>query len=588
MTQDRALDILKTGANVFLTGEPGSGKTHTINTYIQYLQERGVEPSVTASTGIAATHVSGMTIHSWSGVGVRSTLSPYELEQLMEKERLVKRLGQAHVLIIDEISMLSRETLDTVETVCRTLRRRTEPWGGLQVIFVGDFFQLPPIERQAASSRSHTDDLFSIDLDSGHGSTHGEQRTDTHFAYNARAWKAAQPLVCYLSEQHRQEGDELLSILGALRGGSVEEMHRDALTARMVPPPDTIVTQLYPKNENVDRINATELARIKGVSRAHNMTTTGFQPIVEGLKKSCLSPEVLELKVGARVMFTRNAPDTSYVNGTLGEVVNFARTTGFPVVRTYGGSTLEVVPVDWTIEDQGRVVASLTQIPLRLAWAITVHKSQGMSLDAAIIDLRNAFEYGQGYVALSRVRSLEGLYLHGFNQRALLVHPDVLEHDNSFHTLSLHAEEAFEGMDPDERLKLQKAYLIHIGAREVPRSRDEVSTRRGQRNREVKRSTFEETKDLVTQGMSLADVARERKVTIGTVVTHLERLVKERALHPERELLHLKPTEDNFTKMSAALRKHKTEEGIFPLSPARTTLQDRYSFEDLRLARLFL
>src|SRR5687768_7814969 len=137
MTQDRALSILKTGANVFLTGEPGSGKTHTVNRYIEHLRSHGIEPSITASTGIAATHVGGMTIHSWSGVGIRRALTPYELDALSSKESLVKRLEAAKVLIIDEISMLDATVLDLVERTTRLLRQRPEPFGGLQVIFVG-------------------------------------------------------------------------------------------------------------------------------------------------------------------------------------------------------------------------------------------------------------------------------------------------------------------------------------------------------------------------------------------------------------------------------------------------------------------
>ena len=149
MTQDEALAILKTGLNVFLTGEPGSGKTHTINRYIAWLRERGIDPSVTASTGIAATHVGGMTIHSWSGIGIKREVSDYDIEIIQSHEKTARRIIDAKVLIIDEISMLDAATLDSVDRVLRTLRHKPmmpeEPFGGLQVIFVGDFFQLPPI-----------------------------------------------------------------------------------------------------------------------------------------------------------------------------------------------------------------------------------------------------------------------------------------------------------------------------------------------------------------------------------------------------------------------------------------------------------
>ena len=181
MTQDEALAILKTGLNVFLTGEPGSGKTHTINQYVAWLRERGVEPAVTASTGIAATHINGMTIHSWSGIGIKRDMTDYDIELIHSREKTARRIVEAKVLIIDEISMLDAATLGSVDRVLRTLRRRTlqaeQPFGGLQVIFVGDFFQLPPVSKNEQAK----------------------------FAFESSAWKEANPVICYLSEQHRQE-----------------------------------------------------------------------------------------------------------------------------------------------------------------------------------------------------------------------------------------------------------------------------------------------------------------------------------------------------------------------------------------------
>ncbi|HCM43578.1 TPA: AAA family ATPase, partial [Candidatus Kaiserbacteria bacterium] len=143
MKQAEALAILKTGANVFLTGEPGSGKTHTINQYVAYLRSCGIEPAITASTGIAATHIGGYTIHSWSGIGVRRDLTNYDLDRIGQNRNVVRRVGNARILIIDEVSMLSAQTLAMVDAVCRELRRSGQPFGGLQTVLVGDFFQLP-------------------------------------------------------------------------------------------------------------------------------------------------------------------------------------------------------------------------------------------------------------------------------------------------------------------------------------------------------------------------------------------------------------------------------------------------------------
>ncbi len=155
MTQDQALNILKTGANVFLTGEPGAGKTHTINNFVNYLRACDVEPAITASTGIAATHIGGMTIHSWSGIGIKTKLDKYELDKIASSEYIAKRIGRTRVLIIDEISMLSTNMLDMVDMVCREIKQNSEPFGGIQIVLVGDFFQLPPITKRPADANSY-------------------------------------------------------------------------------------------------------------------------------------------------------------------------------------------------------------------------------------------------------------------------------------------------------------------------------------------------------------------------------------------------------------------------------------------------
>lgn len=443
MTQDEALAILKTGLNVFLTGEPGSGKTHTINRYIQWLRERGVEPSVTASTGIAATHVNGMTIHSWSGIGIRRDITDYDIEMIMSREKTAKRIIEAKVLIIEEVSMLDGRTLESVDRVLRALRRgvltEEQPFGGLQVIFVGDFFQLPPVSR-------------------------GER---AQFAFESRAWKEANPIHCYLAEQHRQEDDAFLELLSALRLGTFDRRHREVLQSRVgLVPRKVVATRLYTHNENVDRINTASLAEIEGKSRVFQMTTRGSKHLVDSLKQQCLSPEVLELKEGAAVMCTRNNFEAGYVNGTLGLVTGFT-VMGTPIIQTTDGRSLEIEPAEWAIQDGNKVLARIVQVPLRLAWAITVHKSQGMSLDAAVIDLSQAFEFGQGYVAISRVRSLEGLYLEGFNERALQLHPNVVAADEYFRKYSAAAQKKFMTLGDEEKAKLESNFLRAIGAKEA-------------------------------------------------------------------------------------------------------------------------
>ena len=441
MTQADALSILKLGVNVFLTGEPGAGKTHTINEYIKWLRERGVEPAVTASTGIAATHVNGMTIHSWSGIGIKKNVSDWDIEMIQSREKTALRIVQAKILIIDEISMLDSATLSSVDRVLRTLRRRPmmpeQPFGGLQVIFVGDFFQLPPVSRNDR----------------------------VQFAFESDAWKEANPVVCYLSEQHRQEDAVFLDLLKAIRHNTVEDYHFETLQSRMKIDRKVKATRLHTHNAEADRHNDESLAKVDGKSHVFHMTTRGARTLVDALRQNCLSPETLTLKEGASVMFTRNNFEEGYVNGTLGEVVGFA-TNGYPIVKTKSGHRIEAVQGEWSITDGPKILAQIKQIPLRLAWAITVHKSQGMSLDAAVIDLSQAFEFGQGYVALSRVRSLEGLFLEGFNNRALMLHPDIVRQDAIFRAKSDAAQKRIVTIPKDERGVLETNFLKAIGAHE--------------------------------------------------------------------------------------------------------------------------
>lgn len=443
MTQAQALAILKSGVNVFLTGEPGSGKTYTVNRYIAYLRTHGIEPAVTASTGIAATHLHGMTIHSWSGIGVKSVLSDSDLAHIADNDRVVKRIRRTSVLVIDEISMLSAATLDAVDAVCRKVRRLSLPFGGLQVILVGDFFQLPPVAREG---------------------------TTVQFAFAAPAWQRLTLSVCYLAEQHRQEDPAFLGVLTAIRRNACAPSHFAALNTRLGQHAGVAVTvtRLLPHNVDVDAVNQRQLATIAGDSKVFMMHAAGPRPMVESLQRGCLSPQRLELKVGAVVMFTKNNPSSGVVNGTLGTVMDFDDDTSFPIVELRSGRSVEAAPLEWAVEEGGKKRATITQVPLRLAWAITVHKSQGMSMDAAVIDLAAAFAFGQGYVALSRVRRLSGIHLLGYNQRALAVHPDVLVQDRVFREQSAAALADWSGHSPEHTQQQEARFIVASGGKLTP------------------------------------------------------------------------------------------------------------------------
>ena len=573
MKQDQALAIMKTGANVFLTGEPGSGKTHTINQYIAYLRQNGVEPSITASTGIAATHIGGMTIHSWSGIGIRRNLSNYDLDKIASTEYLVKRIKRAKILVIDEVSMISAGTLEMVEAVCRVVRDQSEPFGGLQVILVGDFFQLPPIVR---TRETEAETIFD-EIEPGFGRADG-------FAFNSSAWRRGRFLTCYLSEQHRQSDAKYLELLSAIRAGEVTEYHGEILAQRRATAEslDFDLPKLFTHNTNVDSLNERELAKLAGRPRSFRMSGKGREVLVATLKKSCLSPENLELKIGARVIFTKNNQRAGFINGTLGQVVDFEGFDNLPVVRTFDGRRVVAEPMEWTIEDSGKVLAKVTQVPLRLAWAITVHKSQGMSLDAAVMDLSAVFEYGQGYVALSRVRALQGLFLLGWNERTFQVHPIVAEADVTWREQSSETGRLFGAMAGSDLEKMQENFLCSCGAGKKSKPK---TGRSKKTDKLAADNTYAETLAFWNEGKNLKQIAKARGLKEGTVRTHLEKLAADGKITKQSlaKIMNPKAVKD-LTEILAVFHQLKTKS----LTPVFEKFNGAYSYDDLRVVRLFL
>jgi hypothetical protein len=322
----------------------------------------------------------------------------------------------------------------------------------------------------------------------------------------------------------------------------------------------------------VDSINKQELDSIKGNLKEYTMTSKGKGFLIETLKKSCLAPEVLSLKVGAKVMFVKNNYEAGFVNGTIGEVIGF-NSFDLPVVRLLSGRSVDVSTCEWSIEEDGKIKASISQLPLRLAWAITVHKSQGMSLDAMEVDLSKSFVFGMGYVALSRVRTLSGMKLLGINQLALKVNMDVLKKDQEFQDDCKRVVLNLREMSIREKEKIQKEFLDRV--------RD-----KSKKENEVNQSTAEKTKKLLEDKIPLKEIAEMRNLKQETIVSHIEDLIESNNCP---DISYLK-REFKYKELDDLLEAfQKTEQtGLSAVYNLLSKQKKKPSYLKLRLARLFL
>jgi ATP-dependent exoDNAse (exonuclease V) alpha subunit len=553
MQQKQALQVLKMGHNAFLTGQAGSGKTYTLNSFIKWAREHRIGIAVTASTGIAATHIGGTTIHSWSGIGIKEEITKKDLEKLAVKKELQKRFKSTKILIIDEVSMLSANFFDNLNAICKYMKESELPFGGIQIILCGDLFQLPLINKYSKELK---------------------------MVVHSKAWSEMKPVICYLKEQHRQEsGDELTRVLNNIRTGKTQEEDIKTLEERILnaelklSKSDTNPTKLYSHNADVDQINHIELAKLKTEEKTFQTKKAGKRALVETLIKSCLAPEELRLKIGAEVMFVKNDQSGRYANGTRGKVINFKKETGWPIVQTLEERIVVAEPDSWSIKDEkGQDLAAITQIPLRLAWAITIHKSQGMTLDSAFVNLEKVFEYGMGYVALSRVRTLEGLHLEGFNQMSLKINPAIIKINNQLSKHSDLTSERLTKLKPTDIEKKIERYIKSRGgvlkAEPVPDTKIEKSV-----GKKGKKDSYKTSISLILEGKSLKEAAKERDIKEQTIISHLARHIKE-SPNKKDELLKfkkLKPPTKQIKKLKEVLKKNK-----------KLDLDSRYILRDLQ------
>jgi len=417
--QLRAYEALKEGKNVFLTGPGGTGKSYFIQYICSHLERDRprIRIATTALTGCAAIllGVGAKTIHSWAGIGLGRGSIGEIVVQLRRNRKAIKNWLTTDLLIIDEISMMSAELLEKLNEVAKIIRKSSVPFGGLQLLFVGDFYQLPPI---------------------------GDGGVEAQFAFESPVWSACIHDSIMLKTIMRQKDDVFRALLDRARTGDLLPEDIELLRSRLglewssneIKP-----TLLFSRRNMVDRINSANLKSLAGDSVAWKAKTLAVATdsdtalpkedadrLITAFDRDAPYDENVELKIGAQVMLITNLDlDAGLVNGSRGVVVEIrAGPEPIPVVQFLNGLKLAVSRNSWPIDDYNGYVRS--QIPLRLAWAGTIHKSQGSTLDCALIDIgRSTFEYGQAYVALSRVKSIDSLYIHEFAAEAIRAHPKV-------------------------------------------------------------------------------------------------------------------------------------------------------------------
>ena len=684
MKQATALDILKTGKNVFLTGSAGAGKTYTINQYLHYLRARDVAVAVTASTGIAATHMNGMTIHSWAGIGISNELTAKDIARIKKRTVVVERIERTKVLVIDEISMLHRQQFELINQVLQAIKENTLPFGGIQLLVAGDFFQLPPIGEPHESNRDK-------------------------FAFMAQAWLDADFQICYLSEQHRQTTDktavlgntyyglDLNAILNQIRSQQFTPHIMPALTATAEHVLADNRTRLFTHNVNVQAINEQELGKLTTAAHTFRAWGEGDEKLVETLKKSVRNTPELVLKLGAKVMFIKNNTELNVSNGTMGKIVDFVATTlKQPNKQTNspsnnspsknlsepldeqalaadatalldaieqeqqadmadlldevnGGQSQQTHPTDddtaatdtaddklsellyplvelndgrkviaeydsWRIDDEeGEILAAYYHIPLTLAWAITIHKSQGMTLDAAEVDLSKTFEKGQGYVALSRLKQLSGLQLLGVNELSLQLDPLARGADQRFQAISTEQEREFLTHSKKQLNDLHREFIIQCRGTLDKEKIAAYENRAKQQQKLIEKRrhavqqlqsladdaagvitpTVLETKALLDESLTIAEIAQARNLAQSTVMGHIEKIAEH---FPRANIAHLRPDDEWLQPIDKAYQKiakrddkrDKDNDGKIKIRAIVEELRNVYSYNDVKLALLFL
>ena len=423
--QRQAADAVIQGQSLFITGPGGVGKSFLLQALHDHFQRDTKTLAITAMTGCAALLIGpyAKTLHSWAGIGLGRGHPDTIIAAIVKDGKKKKRWRQTDILVIDEVSMMTPALLELLDIVGRRIRKIDKPFGGLQMVFVGDFYQLPPVSKEGPAS----------------------------FAFTSPLWP---PTMIELTQILRQKDPVFQQILNEARKGELSPESYAVLETRKTMDwkrQEIKPTLLFTKNNDVNAINENQLAKLPGDEVAFTATTKSplrmpaqnVQWAVEKLDRDASYEPVLKLKIRAQVMLLKNVcredvdekgkiskvPIQGLVNGSRGVVMGFAP-DGNPLVKFLNGPPypVRIMPAAWESDGDEKERVVREQIPLRLAYALTIHKAQGASLDSALIDVGpSTFECGQAYVALSRVRSLEALFIYEISPRAFKAHPAVVE-----------------------------------------------------------------------------------------------------------------------------------------------------------------
>lgn len=403
--QQKALDLLRSGENIFLTGGAGCGKSYVIREFFKEIDLK--EFPILASTGAAAVLIGGRTVHSFFGLGIMEGGPDATYEKAAKDSKVMARLKKIEGFVIDEISMIPGKALMIAEALCQKARGSKLPWGGLRVIAVGDFAQLPPITRTG----------------------------DRDWCFKNEVWQSSGFQCIQLKHNHRVEDQDYKTILDTVRVAKVDDNVREFLNSRtFIHDEEEDSTRLFPRRDQSELFNQRKLKDINEEEVHIDTIYLGEGRHIELLKKSSPVPEKLTLKIGCKVIFLQNDPQKKWINGTRGTVSDILADK--IIVKKDKGREVTVEKSSFSYLDaDGKILASLIQFPLNLAYATTIHKSQGATLDELWCDLRSLWEPGQAYVAMSRLKTAGGLKILGWQPRSILADPAVLKFYQSLPTV---------------------------------------------------------------------------------------------------------------------------------------------------------